>query len=340
MRGCSKPQPHGRKWRVVHPDEQGRRTRTTFDSEREALEFIDRFYVATSGSFGRTVAQAVDEYLASRREAGIKAQSVTTLGYRLKGLLRTTERDRPVASLSAAIAKRLLATRKTKRGARPSTDTMVGELVAAQGFAAWCVEQGWLRSDPFAELEVTGARSRGKAQLRIDEARRFVSTALAEKSREGVAAAMALMMGMRASEIAHRQVRDVDDGGRVLWIDRAKTRKGDRHLEVPEVLREPLLALCAGRKSTEPLFGDVDRHWVGYHVRRLCDVAKVPVVCPHGLRGTMASIAVQAAPVEHVAAALGQTGPAVTRRHYLSSGAEERGRGRAMLKVMNGGFKP
>jgi integrase len=337
MRGCSRPQRHGHKWRVVHPDEQGRRARTTFDSEREALKFIDDFYAATASAFGHSVAQAVDDYLASRRSAGLKAGTVTTLGYRLKGLLRSAERDRPLTTMTAAVAKRLLAERKTKRGKRPSTDTLLGELVAAQGWSAWCVKQGWLRVDPFVGLEVTGARNRGKAQLRIDEARRYVEVALLEGTPAGLAAAMALLMGMRASEITGRQVRDVDDRGRVLWIERAKTKRGDRHLEVPEVLRAPLLALCESRKSTEPLFGPVDRHWVGYHVRRLCGVAKVPEVCPHGLRGTQASISVLAVPAEHVAAALGQTGPAVTRRHYLSGGAEERGRGRAALKVIEGG---
>lgn len=91
-------------------------------------------------SFGRTVAQAVDEYLVSRTEAGLKAGSVKTLGYRLKGMLRTTERDRPVSMLSPALAKRLIGSCKTKRGnKRPSTDTLVGELVAVQGWSAWCV---------------------------------------------------------------------------------------------------------------------------------------------------------------------------------------------------------
>lgn len=337
MRGCSKPQRHGRKWRVVHPDEQGRRARTTFDSEREAVEFIDSFYASIASAVGVSLARSVDDYLDSRRRAGLKESTVTTLGYRLKGLLRTADRDRPLASMTTAVAKRLISERTTKRGARPSTDTLLGELVAAQGWSAWCVEQGLLRVDPFAGLEVTGARARGKAQLRIDEARRFVAVAIDEGTAAGLAAAMALMMGMRASEITARAVRDLDDQGRVLWIDRAKTRRGDRHLEVPEVLRGPLLELAGGRKGTEPLFGAVDRHWLGYHVRRLCRDAKVPEVCPHGLRGTQASISVLAAPVEHVAAALGQTGPAVTRRHYLAGGAEERGRGRAALKVLNGG---
>lgn len=337
MRGCSKPQRHRRKWRVVHPDEQGRRTRSTFDSEREAQQFIDDFYAAAAGAFGGSTAGAVNEYLAERK-ADLGERSLTTLEYRLRGILRTTERERPLRTLTAGVAAQLL----KLRGAEVVTDTLVGELVAAHGFAAWCVAQRRLTTNPFADLEVKGRRSRGKAQLRIDEARKFVATALDESTVEGVAAAMALLMGMRASEITNRQVRDVDDGGRVLWIDRAKTRKGDRHLEVPEVLRGPLLELCKRqdgrpREGEERLFGDVDRHWVGYHVRRLCRAAKVPEVCPHGLRGTMASIAVQAVPAEHVAAALGQTGPAVTRRHYLASGAEERGRGRAALKVINGG---
>ena len=61
------------------------------------------------------------------------------------------------------------------------------------------------------------------------------------------------------------------------------------------------------------------------------------MVCPHGLRGTQSSIAARAVPVEHVAAALEQTGPAVTRRHYLAAGAAQDGKQRAALRVITGG---
>jgi len=84
---------------------------------------------------------------------------------------------------------------------------------------------------------------------------------------------------------------------------------------------------------------DHDRHWVGYHVRRLCRLcrlAKVPVVWPHGFRGTQSCIAAHAVPVEHVAAAHGQTGPAVIRRHYLAAGAEQYGKQHAALRVITG----
>jgi integrase len=98
---------------------------------------------------------------------------------------------------------------------------------------------------------------------------------------------MAILMGIRASEITNRIVREVDDGGRVLWISRAKTPKGNRHLKVPTVLQRRLLALCARREPDERLFGEGrDRHWVYYHVQRICRLAKVPAVCTQGLRET------------------------------------------------------
>jgi len=262
---------------------------------------------------------------------------VTTIWFRLRGLLRVVERDRSLRSLTPLVARSLL----TKRRTEVVADTQIGELAAASGFAAWCLRQGWLRRDPFVDLEAEGKRATGKPQLRIDEARNFLDTALAEESSAGLAAAIALLMGMRASEITSRVVRDVDDGARVLWIERAKTRRGDRHLEVPTILRARLAALVAGRGGGDPLFGDVDRHWLGYHVRRLCGVARVPVVSPHGLRGTQASIAARAVPVEHVAEALGQDPRGVvTRRHYIEAGAEQDGRQRAALRVIAGGSRP
>lgn len=327
------PYKHGRRFRVVTVAANGDRRRRTFATERDALDYLATF---TREAHGVTLASAVDDYLKYAAEQGRKPTTLTTLGHRLRALLRTKERERPIAALTPSAAARLI----ERRRAEVAIDTQVGELVAAQGFTAWCTERGWLRVDPLKGLKVAGARARGKPQLRIDEARRYVAHALDEGSTAGLAAAIALLMGLRASEITGRAVRDVDDGARVLWIERAKTRKGDRHLEVPAVLRPRLAELIRGRDGGEQLFGDVDRHWLGRHVRRLCKAAGVPPVTPHGLRGTQASISVLAVPAEHVAAALGQTGPAVTRRHYLAGGAEERGRGRAVMTVIEGGKKP
>lgn len=126
-----------------------------------------------------------------------------TIWYRLRGLLRVVERDRSVRSLTPPVARSLLAKRRTEVGA----DTQIGELAAASGFAAWCVQQGWLRRDPFVDLDAEGERSTGKPRLRIDEARKFLDAALDENSTAGLAAAIALLMGMRLGDHQPRGAR-------------------------------------------------------------------------------------------------------------------------------------
>ena len=65
--------------------------------------------------------------------------------------------------------------------------------------------------EPFGQIEIIGQRSRGKDQLdRLDDARRWLATALrlgAGGDAGAVAAATALLMGMRASEVTDRLVR-------------------------------------------------------------------------------------------------------------------------------------
>ena len=82
--------------------------------------------------------------------------------------------------------------------------------VSASAYA-WAVEQGYTPQNPFAAVKPVGKPKVGKSQLRIDEARRFVSLAI-EKAQQGDRAAtcalMALMLGMRASEVLCRIVRD------------------------------------------------------------------------------------------------------------------------------------
>jgi integrase len=279
------------------------------------------------------VSGSVADFVEAQRAKGIKDSSLTTLGYRLRGVLKFHERDIELTRLTPTLA-RTLWERRTEV-TRP--DTQAGELAAVLAFGAYCVERGWLPASPFEGCEMRGRKSRGKPSLRIDEARRLRDVALGEGSREGLAVALALLTGMRASEITGRVVRDLDDGGRVIWIDKAKTKAGDRALELPDELRDRLVELAAGKAPTDPLWGEVDRHWLGYHVRRLCRVAGVPIVTPHGLRATWASVAAQVQPVAAVAAALGHVGPAITRRHYLAEGAEQAGQQRAALRVLRGG---
>lgn len=326
------PYPHRNKWRVVVVRSDGERITGSYSSAAAAQKAIDDVREKTDS---RTVSGAVDEYVHHLRALGRKAGTIDTIKYRLRGMLRTNEREASLRSLTPASAKALFA----RRALELAGETQHGELATASAFASWCVSSGWLKADPFASLTPTKPRRTGKPQLRIDEARRWLDAALAENSDESLAAALTMLMGLRASEVTNRAVRDVDDGARVLWIDRAKTRAGNRSMEIPSVLRPALAALIAGRAGGEPLWRaeNRDRHWVYRHVRRLCRAAGVPVVSPHGMRGTFASIASRTQSTEDVARSLGHAGPGVTRRHYLEDGAERNGQQRAALRVLVGG---
>jgi integrase len=133
---------------------------------------------------------------------------------------------------------------------------------------------------------------------------------------------------MRASEVTDRVVRDLDDEGRLLWIEVGKTKRSRRALEVPALLRPYLLALAKDRGPDEQLItreqtprrNKRGRQWLRHWLGVFCDEAKIPRVCVHSLRGLHATLATEAGVSSHaVASALGHTSAAVT-----TSGQEAR----------------
>jgi site-specific recombinase XerD len=172
----------------------------------------------------------------------------------------------------------------------PSAATQRARLTTARYFFCWAQKSGLCRQNPFASVQPIGRMNVGKKQLRIDEARRFEAVCLKQAESGDTAAFGALLMiylGLRQSEVAARVKRDIDDEGRVLWIPSGKTKNAKRRLKIPEHLRPLLLTLMTEKESEERLFYPPNRkrsssyYWA--HVRRLCRLADVPVICPHSL---------------------------------------------------------
>jgi integrase len=188
----------------------------------------------------------------------------------------------------------------------------------ARVFFDWAIDGGHLRGEnPAAKVRPVGVIERGKSQLTLDELRRFVATALADPTREGNIAALALLfLGLRCAELCRARVRDLDDGGRILIIQRGKTRNARRRLRIPEVIVSLLASQAAGKGAEQRLF-ERDRHWIYNQVERLCRQAGLPRVCPHSLRGSFATLAATAEAPAAVALALGHSSPATTRAHYI-----------------------
>lgn len=232
------------------------------------------------------------------------------------------------------------------KGRSVAVDSHRTVLGQCKRFFAWAVEQGYATQNPFAAVKPVGKPKVGKAQLRIDEARRFVALAV-EKAQSGDRAAtcalMALMLGMRASEVLCRTVRDLDDGGRVLWITKGKTDNARRRLHVPDVLRPLLHRLAEGKAPDDLLFGHSPLHpgqpltdaWLWSSIQKLCKEAGVPRVSTHSLRGLHSTLALEAgATSSAVAAALGHGSFQITAKHYAAPGTVDRMRSRAVAQTL------
>ncbi len=221
-------------------------------------------------------------------------------------------------------------------------------LAEAKTFLGWCLDQRFIGQNPLAAVKGVGKRRHGKPQLRIDEARklRALCHELAAAGEDGpVAVLMGLLMGMRAGEIVSRTARDLDDGGRILWIPDSKTEAGKRTVEVPDELQPYLLARCEGKPHSALIFpakrrGKHWRDWVAEETRRLCKLADIPVVCAHSLRGFVATVAIQAGGAPHlVAAALGHVSPTTTLQSYALPGSAQHAQQRRALDRL-GQFSP
>ncbi len=132
-----------------------------------------------------------------------------------------------------------------------------------------------------------------------------------------------MLLGLRSSEVLLREVRDLDDEGKVLWIPSGKTKNARRRLEVPDVLRPFLLRLVEGKTPERMIFEGRKKTphkipWLWKQVSIYCKQANLLRVCPHSLRGLHASLAMAAGCTSNaVASALGHGSFAITAKHYV-----------------------
>jgi integrase len=209
-----------------------------------------------------------------------------------------------------------------------SPTTHRGDLRILKRFGLWAQREGHVARSPFAHVEPIGRDRVGKVQLRMDELDRWLQVAWQDVQQGdalSLAAMLCLWRGLRVSEVLSRVVRDLDEDGSVLVIERAKTRAGNRRVDVPEFLRPFVRQLSAGQAPGAWLFRqDGDRSKprgqasVHKRVHSICRRAGVPLICTHSLRGMNATLKVQSgASEDYVARSIGHTSFGITLRHYV-----------------------
>lgn len=300
-----------------------------------ALAVAERFVSELVANQPLTVGQAIDRYAAHLLSKGNKPTSYEGTPLRLR-LFFAPAMGVAVALLSErrcqALYDRLREQNSPRTGKPLAVATHQAYLADARSFGRWLVKGKHLRTNPLEAVEAIGKRKRGKPQLRLDEARRWLRVAedLAQKGEAGAVAAMvALLLGLRCCEIVTRVVRDLDDGGRLLWIPDSKTDAGRRNLKIPPALQPHLLRLAKDKLPTAYLFpgktgGEPDRAWPRLWVKRICKMARVQVVCAHSMRGLHATLAIEAgATSEVVSRSLGHESPSMTLAAYAAPGSAQ-----------------
>jgi integrase len=337
------PYEHGDQFRLHVVTGSGRGRKTTYRSypTRDLAEAALRG--ARSQAQGVTVRAAATAFIKSMRTAGLAESTVTTNEFRLWHILQVPRNgERPLRWI-AHRGQSLYDAAQVERAA----DTHQAELGLARQFGEFCVKQKWMKANPFWGIDPVGRKTHGstKPRLRVDESRTLREYCLSLGINQHAIITFAyLLMGARASELVKRDVRDLDDNGSLLWINRTKTIAGTRRLRVPDELRLLMLELAKGKGPNDPIFTldngkRADRHWAYRIVKRICNEAKVPPLSPQALRRTQSDIATEAGETAiAVARHLGQTSSAVTDRSYRDRDVVSDAKTDRAFKVIAGGL--
>jgi integrase len=328
------PYRHGERWRIlIRVPGQAQQVHGTYDTEEEGKKVLRQLRIAAKKLDGLTVNQALDRYVDQMRTNGLRERSIETTLYRLKKFFGPVA-SQPLASVTSSQAKNLLAGLTEW-----SVDSRRNALAEAKTFCLRAKSNGWVEVDLLKDVKGEGKRKRGKPKHTTDEAKKYLDkcrelSATPKYLEAAVAAAIPLLLGYRASEVVDREVRDLDNGGTVLRVPRAKSQAGIRAQELPKWFQPLIARLTAGKKSTDRIFPH-DRTWLFRQVQRICRLAGVPEISSHGLRGTHADLSLHA----HVTAlavsqALGHTSTAVTFGHYADQGIVEQQQHRQALSVL------
>lgn len=330
------PYKHRQRWRVLIIREDGERSARSFAQEAEAHDFVKACHALLEGE--TLLSAAITRYLSWVRARGVKPVTVSNAERFLDRFFdgKTGIPLRRITPSKALSLYEALLTRKHYRGVGYAAATHRATLVEAKRFGAWCVKNRLLKTNPVAGVEPVGRKKAGKEQLSGDEARRLLDyclSAYASGKHHAIIPLLCLGLALRASEVAGLDARDVDDGGRTLRIRHSKTAAGIRRLEVADAI-----AVCLAHQAKNrvgQLIPGATPASVHHHVKRYCARAGVTVVCPHGLRGTHATLAAgRGATSALLMEALGHTNIAVTKKHYIQGGVLENVAGRDAWKAL------
>ena len=332
------PYPNGDKWRVIVISAEGCRHSTVLDSYEIAQAVKAKVAELLLAEAEQPMGLTIDEFLAVKRKEGLQPASIDSWARCLASL----PRDIDLSDMKPSDAQALY----DHWTSQLAVATHRARLRSMRSFFAWAIERGYIEKNPWAGVKAIGKARRGKEQPRVDEARTLYGE-LCRLAWAGESPAACLLVqiliGPRSSEVLGLRVRDVDAKGSLLHVaaQGGKTSNAPRILEIDlPYLRDLLRHYSRDKAPTDYLFpssSSANRAnvWLYKYLHRLCDRLGIPRVCPHALRGLHATLAVKAGvSVRAVAGALGHGSDEITKRHYITPGADRVGAGLELAALL------
>jgi len=342
---CLGPYGWGDRWRIIEVTPNGDKERQAryFKTKAQAKAY-KKLYEEALVDAPDSVGEALEEYEDYLRNyKGNKEVSV----YQTLWIIRKMLKDEWL--LSSLTLRRCQKAYDELVESGASVATHRSALSQVKTFLNFCIKRDMIKVNMCLTISGVGKRRKGKKQLRIKDARRWYHCANEQASRgvEGsIAALMSLLLGLRASEITGIKIGALDEDEApfdVVHITDAKTEKGERSVDIPEPLRTYVAAIVGDRCEDEWLFhakrsesGRRDRDWVRHQVKRICRAVDVEEVTAHGMRGMLATIALERGAMGSlVADHLGHEDEKMTRSVYAKKGAGDSASRRKGVEVLN-----
>lgn len=307
----------------AHPDApKGGRSRSTSRCPTEARRLYDDALTAVRAKRGLTMALLVDTYLQT-----VDVKPVTLTNYRQTLEAFCDLRQCVVDVRREHVAQWAARFQTTGRKGKRSVATAKIALSYVRTMFEHAIDQGLVQNNPAARVKIKGRPSKGKAQLREDEARAFLNEAYRRidaygdsfRSRQRAIGALGAMLAigcaLRNGEVRGLTRRDVQSQGAVLYVATTggKTKNATRIVELAPPFAERLWQHAQRFDSPDDKLFGYGHDWLIGNCERICAAVAVPRVVPHGMRGTHATLARKKGQTSHaIADQLGHGDIAIT----------------------------
>ena len=332
-RGKRKPKyPYALKWRGPNGEWKQKNVRTR--NRREAEQAREWWQSELNGWNPPTpdpipFEQFKNAYLDAAKAADLARATVGSAKWTLERFSRYM-RPQMLGDVDTRMASAYMARRRNEDGVAPAS--VAKDYRTLHAAFNWAVENGYLAANPFARVKPPKVTRKENIVLTETQCRRL----LEECERRGTLlhafVALAVETGMRISEMANLEPADIDFQARLVSIRpkedwSPKARRG-RVVAVTEETAGLLFELRG--RGPYILAGTSRDQWkrmMRAKLKEACRKAGVPVVTPHDLRRTAATLmALAGVPQDVAQAVLGHASYQTTRQFYIRVNAEEAAR--------------